>query len=48
MILQADHAEYKTLTEKDFPGVVAVVDGRRSLNKNNFAGAAFRVIGAPA
>ena len=48
MILQADHAEYKTLTEKDFPGVSAVVDGRRSLNKANFAGVAFRVIGAPA
>jgi nucleotide sugar dehydrogenase len=48
MILQADHAEYKALTEKDFPGVTAVVDGRRSLNKANFAGAAFRVIGAPA
>ncbi len=48
MILQADHVEYKTLTEKDFPGVSAVVDGRRSLNKANFAGVAFRVIGAPA
>ncbi len=48
MILQADHAEYKVLTEKDFPGVSAVVDGRRSLNRANFAGVAFRVIGAPA
>ena len=48
LILQADHAEYKQLTEKDFPGVSAVVDGRRSLNRTNFAGAKFRVIGAPA
>ena len=47
MILQADHAEYKKLTEKDFPGVKAVVDGRRALAKSNFASTALRVIGAP-
>ncbi len=47
MILQADHAEYKKLTEKDFPGVKAVVDGRRALAKSNFAGTSLRVIGAP-
>jgi nucleotide sugar dehydrogenase len=48
LIIQADHKEYKALTAKDFPSVAAVVDGRRSLNRANFAGIAFRVIGAPA
>ena len=48
VILQADHKEYKTLTSADFPGVAAVVDGRRSMDPANFAGVAFRVIGAPA
>ena len=48
VILQADHAEYKSLTSKDFPGVKAVVDGRRSLDSANFPGVEFRVIGAPA
>ena len=48
VVLQADHSEYKKLTSKDFPGVQAVVDGRRSLDSANFPGVAFRVIGAPA
>ena len=48
VILQADHAEYKKLTSADFPGVKALVDGRRSLSPENFNGVAFRVIGAPA
>jgi len=48
VILQADHAEYKKLTVQDFPGVKALVDGRRTLDKSNFSGVAFRVIGAPA
>jgi nucleotide sugar dehydrogenase len=48
VILQADHAEYKKLTAQDFPGVKALVDGRRTLDKSNFSGVAFRVIGAPA
>lgn len=48
VILQADHAEYKKLTSADFPGVKAIVDGRRSLSPENFNGVAFRVIGAPA
>ena len=48
MILQADHAEYKKLTAADFPGIKALVDGRRSLSPVNFPGVAFRVIGAPA
>ena len=48
VVLQADHAEYKTLTSAEFPGVLALVDGRRSLNSTNFPGVKFRVIGAPA
>jgi nucleotide sugar dehydrogenase len=48
VILQADHAEYKALSAKDFPGVKAIVDGRRSLTASNFPGVAIRVIGAPA
>jgi len=48
MILQADHVEYKKLTAADLPGVKAIVDGRRALNSNNFAGIKVRVIGAPA
>jgi len=46
VILQADHKEYKALTAKDFPGIAAVVDGRRSFDQANFAGVKFRVIGA--
>ena len=48
MILQADHAEYKKLTAADFPGVKAIVDGRRALDTSKFSGIAVRVIGAPA
>ena len=48
VILQADHKEYKTLTKSDFPGVQAVVDGRRTMDRNNFEGVTFRVIGAGA
>ena len=48
MILQADHAEYKKLTSSDFPGVKAIVDGRRALDAKLFAGINVRVIGAPA
>jgi nucleotide sugar dehydrogenase len=48
VILQADHQEYKVLVKSDFPGLQAVVDGRRTLDRNNFAGLPFRVIGAGA
>ena len=48
VILQADHSEYKDLSSKDFPGIKCIVDVRRALSKENFAGVAFRVIGAPA
>lgn len=48
VILQADHAEYRKLTSASFPGVKAVVDGRRTMSVNNFPGIDFRVIGASA
>ena len=48
VILQADHTEYKSLTKADFPGVQAVVDGRRTMDRKNFEGVTFRVIGAGA
>lgn len=48
VILQADHKEYKSLTKADFPGVRAVVDGRRTMDRKNFEGVTFRVIGAGA
>jgi nucleotide sugar dehydrogenase len=46
LILQADHSEYKVLTSASFPGVKAVIDGRRTMNPSNFPGVDFRVIGA--
>jgi nucleotide sugar dehydrogenase len=46
VILQADHKEYKTLGENDFPGVRAVVDGRRTMDRQNFPNVPFRVIGS--
>jgi nucleotide sugar dehydrogenase len=48
VVLQADHSEYKNLNAAQFPGVKAIVDGRRALNPAHFAGVDFRVIGAPA
>jgi nucleotide sugar dehydrogenase len=48
LIIQADHKEYKSLTNSDFPGVKAIVDGRRILDSKNFSGITYRVIGAPA
>jgi len=48
-ILQADHAEYRTLTPADLPGARAVVDGRDVLDPAVFAeaGVALRRIGRP-
>ena len=48
VILQADHKEYKLLAKSNFPGLTAVIDGRRSFDPKNFAGIKFRVIGAGA
>jgi UDP-N-acetyl-D-mannosaminuronate dehydrogenase len=46
VVLQADHKEYKTLRENDFPSVRTVVDGRRTMDQQNFPNVIFRVIGA--
>ena len=35
-ILQADHAEYRNLTQVDLPGVSCIVDGRNVINSKNF------------
>jgi len=48
VVLQADHKEYILLTKEDFPGVKAIVDGRRTMDPKNFDGITFRVIGAGA
>jgi UDP-N-acetyl-D-mannosaminuronate dehydrogenase len=48
LILQADHVEYKSLEENDFPALKAVVDGRRTLTPANFSNVIFRVIGCSA
>jgi nucleotide sugar dehydrogenase len=45
VIIQADHAEYKGLGKADFPGVSTVVDGRRVLDRSNFDGVTFLVVG---
>jgi nucleotide sugar dehydrogenase len=45
-IIQADHAEYRTLKSADLPGASAIVDGRRVLDALAFPGVVVRVIGA--
>ncbi|WP_328462407.1 nucleotide sugar dehydrogenase [Actinoplanes sp. NBC_00393] len=44
-IVQADHAEYRTLTDKDLPGVEVVVDGRRVTDPERLGGIRRVVIG---
>ncbi len=48
VILQADHAEYASLGAESFPGAKVVVDGRRVLDRERFAGTSFLVVGQPA
>lgn len=45
VIVQADHADYRGLTARDFPGVQLVVDGRRALDKAAFDGVRFLTVG---
>ena len=47
-IVQADHAEYASLGAESFPGAKVVVDGRRVLDRERFAGTSFLVVGQPA
>jgi nucleotide sugar dehydrogenase len=44
-ILQADHAEYRSLTSDDLPGVKALVDGRRMTDPDRLPGIRRVVIG---
>lgn len=44
-IVQTDHAEYRQLQETDFPGIKALVDGRRITEAGNFSGIIRRELG---
>jgi nucleotide sugar dehydrogenase len=46
-LVQADHAEYRSLTSADLPGVRAVVDGRGVLDPAGFAGVPVKRLGRP-
>jgi len=45
VVVQADHAEYRTLTASDLPGITAFIDGRRVSSADQWPGVAYRVIG---
>ena len=47
VVVQADHGSYRSLVPGDFPGIAAVVDGRRVLDPVRWAGVRRIVIGAP-
>jgi UDP-N-acetyl-D-mannosaminuronic acid dehydrogenase len=46
-VVQADHAQYATLSAADLPGVTTIVDGRGILDASNFSGVPVRRIGRP-
>jgi UDP-N-acetyl-D-glucosamine dehydrogenase len=46
-VVQADHAEYATLSAADLPGVTTIVDGRGVLDASRFDGIPVRRIGRP-
>jgi nucleotide sugar dehydrogenase len=45
VVLHTDHVEYRGLGARDFPGVRAVIDGRRVLDPERWQGVSRRVIG---
>ena len=45
VVIQADHAEYRTIGADDVPGVATVIDGRRVSGAEAWSGARYRVIG---
>ncbi|HYJ76601.1 MAG TPA: UDP binding domain-containing protein, partial [Kineosporiaceae bacterium] len=47
VVVQADHAAYRSLTAADVPGVRTLVDGRRVTDAGAWEGVTRRVIGAP-
>ncbi len=44
-ILHTSHPQYATLTERDVPGLLAVVDGRHTMTPRQFSNVALRTIG---
>ena len=44
-VVQADHAEYRTLGSADLPGIKAFIDGRRVSSAEQWPGIPYRVIG---
>jgi hypothetical protein len=44
-VLQTDHAEYRSLTSDDLPGVKVLVDGRRTTDPDKLPGIRRIVIG---
>jgi len=44
-VVQADHAEYRTLSPADLPGIKAFIDGRRVSSADQWDGVVYRVIG---
>lgn len=45
VVVQADHAEYRTLSPSDLPGLRAFIDGRRVSSADQWPDIAYRVIG---
>lgn len=45
VVVQTDHAEYRTLAASDVPGVRVLVDGRRITDPGRWAGVTRRVLG---
>jgi len=45
VVVQADHAEYKSLTPAELPGIKAFIDGRRVSSAEQPPGIPYRVIG---
>ena len=45
VVVQADHAEYRSLTASDLPGLLAFIDGRRVSSAEQWPGIPYRVIG---
>jgi len=45
VVVQADHAEYRSLSPADLPGLTAFIDGRRVSSPEQWPGVAYRVIG---
>ena len=45
LVVQANHAEYKSVSASDFPGLQTVVDGRKFLDASKFAGVNFITLG---